>query len=114
MEEYLYFRILRGIENSNKRKVSFIGNLKKEIFEKIVEENEHLIENIEYTDKKITIYKRIFIIPELDKEDINKIQDILWNSLKNNLKEKDQIEVLCYIAKTRNVNIKPEWIEKIF
>ena len=46
MEEYLYFRILRGIENSNKRKVSFIGNLKKEIFEKIEKTIETLSEKI--------------------------------------------------------------------
>lgn len=44
MEEFLYFKILNSVEKSNKRKISFKGNLKKEIFEKVVEENEHLIE----------------------------------------------------------------------
>lgn len=114
MEEYLYFKILTSIEKSEKRKISFKGNLEKEIFEKIVKENEHLIESIEYTDKKITIFKRMFIIPELNAEDINKIQDILWNSLKNKLEDDDKLEVLCYIAKTRNVNIEPNWIKNIF
>ena len=114
MEEFLYFKILNSVEKSNKRKISFKGNLKKEIFEKVVEENEHLIESIEYSDKKITIFKRQFIIPELTAEEINSIQDILWNSLKNGLSDDDKLEVVCYIAKTRNVNVEPDWLKRIF